>query len=106
MREPKPSFTRGIYAGAIHDSLLFPYPPPLERRDAGEAGVVERLIREIRALAGDVIDSARIDEEETVGEPVIRALGTLGALGLTVPKSYGGMGLSATGYARVFGAIS
>ena len=46
-----PSFVRGIFAGAIHDAVLFPYPPTLERRDAGEARVVRRLISDLREMA-------------------------------------------------------
>src|SRR3989440_7325645 len=53
-----------------------------------------------------LIDSARFDEEETIGEDVIRALARAGFLGLTIPKEYGGLGLSNTGYARVFGELS
>src|SRR5687768_12047143 len=104
--DPKPSFTRGVFAGAVHDSLLFPYPPSLEERDADEARTVRRLIRDIGRLRGDLIDPARIDAEETVSEDVIRALADIGMLGLTIPKEYGGLGLSSTAYARVFGTIS
>lgn len=104
--DPKPSFTRGVFAGAVHDSLLFPYPPSLDERDADEARVVRRLIRDLHRLRGDVIDPARIDAEETISEDVIRALADIGMLGLTIPKEYGGLGLSSTAYARVFGAIS
>jgi len=32
--ELKSSFTRGLFAGVVVDSLLFPYPQPLEKRDA------------------------------------------------------------------------
>jgi len=28
----KPSFLRGVFAGQIHDALLFPYPAPLDER--------------------------------------------------------------------------
>ena len=104
--DPKPSFTRGVFAGAVHDSLLFPYPPPLDQRDPDEARVVRRLIRDLENLRGDLIDPARIDAEETVSEDVIRALAAIGMLGLTIPKEYGGLGLSSTAYARVFGAVS
>ena len=104
--DPKPSFTRGVFAGAVHDSLLFPYPPSLDKRDPDEARVVRRLIRELHRLRGDLIDPARIDAEETVSEDVIRALAEIGLLGLTIPKEYGGLGLSSTAYARVFGTIS
>jgi acyl-CoA dehydrogenase family protein 9 len=106
MSETKPSFVRGLFAGAIHDSLLFPYPPSLDERDPGEARVVRRLIRELRAMQGDLIDSARIDEEERVPEEVITAFAEIGLLGISIPKEYGGLGLSATGYSRVFAALS
>src|SRR5205814_4375633 len=36
----------------------------------------------------------------------IRALAATGALGLTIPREYGGLGLSPAGYAVVFGEIS
>ena len=104
--ESKPSFTRGVFAGAVHDSLLFPYPPPLDRRDPDEARVVRRLIADLHRLRGDLIDPARIDAEETVSEDVIRALAGIGMLGLTIPKEYGGLGLSSTAYARVFGTLA
>jgi acyl-CoA dehydrogenase family protein 9 len=106
MTDQPPSFTRGIFAGAVHDELLFPFPDPLDRRDAGEAAVVRGLIRELTRLQGDLIDSERIDEEERVPEDVVRALAELGVLGATIPKRYGGLGLSATGYARLFSAVS
>ena len=106
MADPIPSFTRGLFAGVIHDSLLFPYPPPLDQRNAEEAGVVRRLMADLRRVQHDLIDSARIDEEETVPEPVVHALGEIGALALTIPKAYGGLELSAAAYARVFGTIS
>ncbi len=104
--DTKPSFTRGVFAGAVHDSLLFPYPPPLDERDADEARVVRRLMHDMNRLRGDVIDPARIDAEETVREDVIRALAEIGMLGLTIPKEYGGLGLSATAYARIFATVS
>ena len=101
------SFVRGVFAGALHDELLFPYPPPLDRRDPAEARVVRRLIDDLREMQrSGLIDSARIDEEETIDEDVVRALARTGFLGLTIPKEYGGLGLSSTGYARIFGELS
>lgn len=107
MPDPRPSFTRALFAGAIHDELLFPYPPGLDERDPAEAALVRRLIADLRAMqASGLIDSARFDEEETIPEDVIRAFARSGLLGLTIPRAYGGLELSATGYARVFGALS
>jgi alkylation response protein AidB-like acyl-CoA dehydrogenase len=105
--EFKPSFTRGIFAGVIHDELLFPFPAPLDKRNPDEAAVVRRLMREIdRMESAKIIDPAKFDEEETVSEEVIAEFGRTGLLGLTIPKQYGGLELSATAYARVFERIS
>jgi alkylation response protein AidB-like acyl-CoA dehydrogenase len=100
------SFTRGIFAGVVLDSLLFPYPRSLDDRRPEEARTVRRLIKELRALDGDLIDSAKFDEEETIPENVIRAFAEIGMLGLTIPKKYGGLELSSSAYARVFETLS
>src|SRR5690349_8144312 len=104
--DQKASFTRGVVAGAVHDSLLVPYPPSLGERSPDEARTARRLIRDMNRLRGDLIDPARIDAEETIPEDVIRALADIGMLGLTIPREYGGLGLSSTAYARVFGTVS
>ncbi|HZI40708.1 MAG TPA: acyl-CoA dehydrogenase family protein, partial [Gemmatimonadaceae bacterium] len=88
------------------DSLLFPYPRPLEERNADEARTVRRLIRGLRDMEGTLIDSAKFDEQETIPDDVIRALAELGMLGLTIPKKYGGLELSSAAYARVFETLS
>ena len=102
----KPSFTRGLYQGAILDTAIFPYPPTLEQRDPGEAAVVRRLITGLRALHGDLIHPDQHDRDEAIPEEVIRAFAEMGMLGLTIPKEYGGLGLSHTAYARVFGTLA
>jgi alkylation response protein AidB-like acyl-CoA dehydrogenase len=102
-----PSFVRGIFSGALHESLLFPYPEPLDRTNPGEARLVRRLIDSLRQMQREgLVDSARFDDEETIPEPTIRALAEHGLLSLTIPAEYGGAGLSSTGYARVFGEVS
>lgn len=106
MPEQKSSFTRGIFAGVVLDSLLFPYPRPLDERNADEARTVRRLIKSLREMERDLIDSAKFDEEETIPENVIRAFAEAGMLALTIPKKYGGLELSSSAYARVFETLS
>ena len=107
MADSRPSFVRGLYSGAVHDDLLFPYPPTLEAHDPDEARVVRQLVAGMYRLQREgVIDSARFDEEERVSEEAIRAFAALGMLGLTIPKEYGGLELSSTAYSRVFSALS
>ncbi len=88
------------------DSLLFPYPRPLEERNADESRTVRRLIKGLRDMEGTLIDSEKFDEEETLPDEVIRALAELGMLGLTIPRKYGGLELSSAAYARVFETLS
>ena len=106
MAEQKSSFTRGIFAGVVLDSLLFPYPSRLDERNPDEARTVRRLIKSLREMEGNLIDPAKFDEEETIPENVIRAFAEIGMLGLTIPKKYGGLELSSSAYARVFETLS
>lgn len=107
MSDPKPSFLRALFAGEITDDLLFPYPAPLDERDPAEARTVLRLVTALNDMvASGLIDSRKFDEEETLPEDVIRAFASAGLLGITIPKEYGGIGLSASAYARVFGAVA
>ncbi|MEP6764240.1 MAG: acyl-CoA dehydrogenase family protein [Gemmatimonadaceae bacterium] len=103
----KLSFMRGLFAGEIADELMFPYPPPLDQRNAAEAESVRKVITYINGMvASGVIDSAKFDAEETLPEDVIKGMAASGLLGIAIPKQYGGLGLSAAAYARVFGAVA
>ena len=107
MSDGQPSFTRGVFAGAVHDQLLFPFPASLDKSNPEEASVVRRLIGEIdRMEKAQIIDPARFDEDEKVSEEVIAEFARAGLLALTIPKKYGGLELSHTAYARVFERIS
>lgn len=102
-----PSFMRLLFTGEIADALLFPYPATLDERNPEEAATVNRLMTALNDMvASGLIDPRQIDEDETVSEPVIRALAEAGFLGLNFPKAYGGLGLSTSAYARVFGAVA
>ena len=103
----KPSFLRDLFQGEITDALLFPYPATLDVRRPEEAATVHRLIAALNEMvASGLIDPRQMDENEAIGEPVIKAFADAGLLGLTTPKAYGGLGLSASAYARVFGAVA
>ena len=75
--------------------------------DPEETKTVKRLIDALRQMRRDgLIDSEAFDETETVPEPTITALAASGWLGLTIPREFGGLGLSPAAYARVFGEVS
>jgi alkylation response protein AidB-like acyl-CoA dehydrogenase len=103
----KPSFMRGLFAGGIADDVVFPYPPPLDARNPDEASVVARIARDLNAMvATGIIDSAKFDRDEAISEEAIHAFAECGLLGISIPKEFGGLGLSASAYARVFGAVA
>ena len=102
-----PSFLRGLFHGDITEALLFPYPATLDARRPDEAATVHRLIAALNEMvASGLIDPRQMDEDEAIGEPVITAFAGAGLLALTIPTEYGGLGLSASAYARVFGAVA
>lgn len=102
-----PSFMRGLFAGEIADELLFPYPAPLNERNPEEAAVVVRLVTALNEMVtSGLINSAQFDDEETISDEVIEAMADAGLLAIATPKEFGGLGLSVSSYARVFGAIA
>ncbi len=107
MADVQSSFLRGLFSGDIQDELIFPYPASLERRNPHEAAEVRRLIGELRRLEKEgVIDSARFDADEAIPDEVLQEMARLGFFGLSIPREYGGLGLSNSAYARVFGAVA
>ena len=86
MTDDAPSFVRGIFAGAINDTVLFPYPATLEERDPEETGTVRRLLASLDRMSRGLIDPVRFDEEETIGDDVIAGLAEAGFLGISIPK--------------------
>lgn len=104
---PSPSFVRGLFDGELAESSLFPYPAPLSERAPEEAATAQRLIAELRRLVNDgIIDPAQMDHDEIIPEAVIEAFAACGMLSLSIPREYGGLGLSASGYAVVAGAVA
>src|SRR5689334_11300946 len=101
-----PSFVRGLFAGSINDTLLFPFPATLDERDPEETRTVRLLLAALDRMSRGLIDPARIDEEERIPEDVVQALAAEGFLAISIPREYGGLGLSAAAYAHVFGAVS
>ncbi|MCZ6602576.1 MAG: acyl-CoA dehydrogenase family protein [Planctomycetota bacterium] len=91
------SFGKSIFGGKIESEVIIPYP----EADPEESENVELLLDSLRKFASAEIDPAKIDREKKVPESVIRGLGDLGVLGLSIGEEHGGFGFSRTAYARV-----
>jgi acyl-CoA dehydrogenase family protein 9 len=92
------SFTKSLFLGQVAEDMAFPYPA----LDVDEEERVRELVDGLDEFAAEAIDGDRIEEQEWIGDDVVRGLGDLGLLGLQVPARYGGLGLSQTATARVF----
>lgn len=94
---PADSFLKALFDGVILDQNLFPFPvmPHQERDD------VSGMLRTLQRFFAANVDSARIDREASVPQPVLAQLAQLGVFGLVVPKDLGGLGLSNFAAARI-----
>src|SRR2546430_10812570 len=99
--EPASSFSKSLLLGEIPEEMVFPWP----QTRADEQNRIRALIAAAHEI-GDGLDHRKIEEKRWIGDDVIRRLGEAGLCGLYVPERYGGRGVSATGYARVFGALA
>lgn len=100
--EKRLSFTKLLFFGAFHTSSVFPFPVPSVKVQAETDDLLARL----KAFAERSIDAQSIDHQAALPQAVIRGLGELGLLGLTIPKEYGGMGMSQYTYCEVMAELA
>jgi acyl-CoA dehydrogenase family member 9 len=92
----KPSFVKLLYRGVFDSSRVFPFP----KVDAIEQGRTEDLLNKLKRFCEKEIDPAVIDQDALIPKSVIRGLGKLGILGLSVPEKFGGLGMTQYAYCR------
>lgn len=94
-------FARSLFFGQFRSDLMFPWPelPPLERE------TVQNLVAEFRRFADAEIDPFEIDRLADIPEAVMKGLARLGLFGLTIPREFGGLGLSQSAACRIMEAI-
>jgi alkylation response protein AidB-like acyl-CoA dehydrogenase len=92
----KLGFAKSLFFGVVRGDVLFPYPqlPPEQEKAAAEAEA------KVRAFADAHIDHMKIDRESRIPDSVVRGLGELGVLGMTIPKEVGGLGFNQQQYMR------
>lgn len=100
--KPKPSFAKWLFFGVFDAARVMPYPEvSLE-----EKLEVEALIKRTQAFMDKELDPDQIDRQAAIPEKVIRGFGELGILSLTIPREYGGLGMSQYAYCRVMEEIA
>ena len=96
------SFMKPLFHGAVADQAVFPY-PHLPRAQENR---LHPVLEGVRRLFAAKVDSAKLDRDAELSQELRGELAELGLFGLFVPESYGGLGLSATAYARVMQEVA
>ncbi|MBA3957458.1 MAG: acyl-CoA dehydrogenase family protein [Parachlamydiaceae bacterium] len=97
-----PSFGKQLYFGLFDTSHVYPYPHVSAEQEAD----TNSLIQQLNTFADQNIDPKWIDSNATIPDNVIEGLGKLGILGITVPKEYGGLGMTQYAYCRATEALA
>jgi alkylation response protein AidB-like acyl-CoA dehydrogenase len=97
----KPSFAKELFLGRFRLDLIHPHPLPTpEAARKGEAF----LARLGEFLRGEV-DGARIERDAQIPDEVVRGLKELGAFGMKIDESYGGLGLTQVYYNKALAMV-
>lgn len=98
MAQEHASYTRQLFSGTIDESILFPFP----RLEEEEHRRVTDFLQRLERYLDEHVDREWIDENERIPAEVIEGLKALGLFGISLPREYGGMGLSQSAYCRIF----
>jgi alkylation response protein AidB-like acyl-CoA dehydrogenase len=91
-----PSFGRGMYLGSFQLDLIHPQP----KADPEQVREGEEFLKRLRAFLTERVDPQEIEDSAKIPDDVITGLKQLGALGMKIPKQYGGLGLTQVYYNR------
>jgi alkylation response protein AidB-like acyl-CoA dehydrogenase len=100
-----PSFGKQLFLGDFQLDLVHPHPRPDDaaRREG------EEFLDRLRQLCATKIDPAEIERTARIPDGVVQELREIGALGMKIPKRYGGLGLGQFHYGRalmIAGSVS
>ena len=97
---PEPTsmgFVKNLFWGHVREELVFPYP----QCDADEICRCNALLAPLDDYLENAHPAVEIDQNQEIPHWVIERLFSLGVLGMTIPREYGGGGLGITSYNRV-----
>ena len=97
----KEGFAKDLYFGKFRSESIMPFPElSNEQKAAGD-----QMIETVKKFCVENIDPDKIDRDAKIPDEVIKGLGDIGVLGMTIPSQYGGRGMSQFNYCRVMEII-
>ncbi|MEU8819167.1 acyl-CoA dehydrogenase family protein [Actinoplanes sp. NPDC048796] len=91
----KPSFGKELFLGRLRLDLIDPW--PAAEPDPAFLGRLREYLR--------TVDGARIEREDRIPDEVFHGLAELGAFGMKIDETYGGLGLSNLHYCKALTLI-
>jgi alkylation response protein AidB-like acyl-CoA dehydrogenase len=91
-----PSFGKELFLGNFRLDLIHPQP----KLDAAATEKGERFLAELKAFLENEVDPLQIERDAKIPDEVVDGLKRIGAMGMKVAESYGGLGLSQVYYNR------
>jgi len=98
----RPSFAKQLFFGRFLHKAILPFP----ETDKKEKERGDQLLQKLKEFVDRYLDPDAIDRNGEIPGKVIRGLGKLGVLGMTVPEEYGGLGMSQNSYCRVIEEVA
>src|SRR3954464_1927400 len=89
-----PSFGKELFLGNLCLDLIHPQP----ELDSASVEKGEAFLEKLRTFLVEHVDPMRIERDARIPDEVLDGLKELGALGMKVPETYGGLGLSQVYY--------
>jgi acyl-CoA dehydrogenase family protein 9 len=96
------SFMKSLFHGVVAEELIYPY-PELSRDERDNTTMI---LESVRKFIETSVDPVKIDREQTIPQEVLDGMKDLGLFGMIIPQEHGGIGLSASSYARVVQEIA
>jgi len=92
---------KNIFWGNLKEDFYFPYP----QQDAREQAECDQLLARLDEYLRNEHPSVQIDQDQEIPRWVVDRLFSMGVLGMTIPKDFGGLGMGITSYNRVLERI-
>ena len=97
----KEGFVKDLFFGSFRTDSIIPFPElPEESQQRGD-----EMVASVKEFCREKIDAVAIDREALIPDSVVKGLGDLGVLGMTISPEHGGQGMSQTNYCRVMEII-
>jgi acyl-CoA dehydrogenase family member 9 len=91
------SFMKSLFHGVVAEELIFPF-PELSRDERDNTTMI---LESVRKFVEQSVDPVKVDREQVIPKEVLDGMKELGLFGMIIPQEHGGIGLSASSYARV-----